>query len=55
MARGRGWASRWSLARAAGRQGTLTVEQAAREPVRVALIDANGPTGTFSNEDGALP
>jgi NAD(P)-dependent dehydrogenase (short-subunit alcohol dehydrogenase family) len=36
-------------------QGTRTVEQAAREPVRLALIDANGPTGTFSNEDGPLP
>jgi hypothetical protein len=24
-----------------------------REPVRPALLDANGPTGTFSNEDGA--
>jgi len=36
-------------------QGTRTVEQAAREPVRLALLDANGPTGTFSNEDGPLP
>lgn len=36
-------------------QGTRTVEQAAREPVRLALIDANGPTGTFSNEDGPVP
>ncbi|MGH9376524.1 MAG: SDR family oxidoreductase [Terriglobia bacterium] len=35
--------------------GTRTVEQAAREPVRLALLDANGPTGTFSNEDGPLP
>lgn len=34
--------------------GTRTVEQAAREPVRLALLDANGPTGTFSNEDGPL-
>ncbi len=32
-----------------------TVQQAAREPVRLALLDANGPTGTFSNEDGPLP
>jgi len=32
-----------------------TVEQAAREPVRLALLDANGPTGTFSNEDGPAP
>ena len=36
-------------------QGTGTVEQAAREPVRLALLDANGPTGTFSNEDGPIP
>jgi NAD(P)-dependent dehydrogenase (short-subunit alcohol dehydrogenase family) len=35
--------------------GTRTVEQGAREPVRLALLDANGPTGTFSNEDGPLP
>jgi len=36
-------------------QGTRAVQQAAREPVRLALLDANGPTGTFSNEDGPLP
>ena len=36
-------------------QGTRSVEEAAREPVRLALLDANGPTGTFSNEDGPLP
>ena len=36
-------------------RGTRTVQQAAREPVRLALLDANGPTGTFSNEDGTLP
>jgi NAD(P)-dependent dehydrogenase (short-subunit alcohol dehydrogenase family) len=35
-------------------QGTETVEQGARNPVRVAL-DANGPTGTFSGPDGPLP
>lgn len=35
--------------------GPRTVEQAAREPVRLALLDVNGPTGTFSNEDGPLP
>jgi hypothetical protein len=34
---------------------TRTVEQGAREPVRLALLDANGPTGTFSNEEGPLP
>lgn len=36
-------------------EGTRTVEQAAREPVRLALLDTNGPTGMFSNEDGPLP
>ncbi len=36
-------------------QGTRTVQQAAREPVRLALLDANGPTGAFSSEDGPLP
>jgi NAD(P)-dependent dehydrogenase (short-subunit alcohol dehydrogenase family) len=36
-------------------RGLRTVEQAAREPVRLALLDADGPTGTFSNEDGPLP
>jgi NAD(P)-dependent dehydrogenase (short-subunit alcohol dehydrogenase family) len=36
-------------------EGTRTVQQGAREPVRLALLDANGPTGTFSNEDGRLP
>jgi NAD(P)-dependent dehydrogenase (short-subunit alcohol dehydrogenase family) len=35
--------------------GTRTVEQAAREPVRLAVLDENGPTGTFSNDDGPLP
>lgn len=36
-------------------RGTRTVEQGAREPVRLALLDANGPTGTFSDEEGPLP
>ena len=36
-------------------EGTRTVEQGAREPVRLALLDANGPTGTFSNDEGPLP
>ncbi len=36
-------------------QGTRSVQQGAREPVRLALLDASGPTGTFSNEDGPLP
>ena len=36
-------------------EGTRTVQQAAREPVRLALLDANGPTGTYSSEDGPIP
>jgi NAD(P)-dependent dehydrogenase (short-subunit alcohol dehydrogenase family) len=35
-------------------EGIETVEQGARNPVRVAL-DANGPTGTFSGTNGPLP
>jgi NAD(P)-dependent dehydrogenase (short-subunit alcohol dehydrogenase family) len=35
--------------------GTRSVQEAAREPVRLALLDADGPTGTFSNEDGPVP
>ncbi|MED5016338.1 SDR family oxidoreductase [Paenibacillus chibensis] len=36
-------------------EGTGTVEQAARQPVRLALLGENGPTGTFSNESRQLP
>ena len=36
-------------------QGIRTVEQAAREPVRLALLGPDGPTGRFSNEDGPMP
>jgi NAD(P)-dependent dehydrogenase (short-subunit alcohol dehydrogenase family) len=36
-------------------EGTRTVQQGAREAVRLALLDPNGPTGTFSNENGPLP
>jgi NAD(P)-dependent dehydrogenase (short-subunit alcohol dehydrogenase family) len=36
-------------------RGTRTVEEAAGEPVRLALIGPDGPTGTFSNEDGPIP
>lgn len=35
--------------------GTRTVQQAAREPVRLALLGPDGPTGTYSSEDGPLP
>ena len=36
-------------------QGTRTVQQAAYEPARLALLDASGPTGTFSDENGGIP
>lgn len=35
-------------------QGTRTVEEGAREPVRLALLGPDGPTGTFSNDEGPL-
>ena len=35
--------------------GTRSVAEGAREPVRLALLGNDGPTGTFSNEDGPLP
>src|SRR6201982_2792761 len=35
--------------------GTRTVEGGAREPVRLALLGPDGPTGTFSNEEGQPP
>lgn len=35
--------------------GTRTVEQGAREAVRLALVGADGPTGTLSDEDGPIP
>jgi NAD(P)-dependent dehydrogenase (short-subunit alcohol dehydrogenase family) len=35
--------------------GTQSVEEGAREPVRLALIGPEGPTGTFSNAAGPLP
>jgi NAD(P)-dependent dehydrogenase (short-subunit alcohol dehydrogenase family) len=34
--------------------GTRTVAEAAREPVRLALLGPDGPTGTFSNEAGPI-
>jgi len=36
-------------------RGTRTVEQGAREAVRLALIGPDGPTGTLSDEDGQVP
>ena len=38
-----------------GFRGTRTVEQGAREAVRLALIGSDGPTGTLSDEDGPVP
>jgi NAD(P)-dependent dehydrogenase (short-subunit alcohol dehydrogenase family) len=35
--------------------GTQTVEEGAREPVRLALLGPDGPTGTFSNTAGVIP
>lgn len=35
--------------------GTRSVEEGAREPVRLALIGPDGPTGTFSDENGPVP
>lgn len=35
--------------------GTRSVEEGAREPVRLALIGEDGPTGTFSDENGPVP
>jgi NAD(P)-dependent dehydrogenase (short-subunit alcohol dehydrogenase family) len=36
-------------------EGTGTVQQAARHPVRLALLGEEGPTGTFSNVRRQLP
>jgi NAD(P)-dependent dehydrogenase (short-subunit alcohol dehydrogenase family) len=36
-------------------RGTRNVREAAREPVRLALLGPDGPTGTFSNDDGVIP
>src|ERR1700758_550222 len=35
--------------------GTQNVEEGAREPVRLALLGPDGPTGTFSNTAGVIP
>lgn len=37
-----------------GFRGTRTVEQGARQAVRLALLGPDGPTGTFSDEDGPV-
>lgn len=36
-------------------RGVRSVEEGAREPVRLALLDDDGPTGTFSDENGIVP
>lgn len=36
-------------------RGTRSVEEAAQEVVRLALLGPDGPTGTFSNDDGVIP
>ncbi len=36
-------------------RGHRTVEQAAVIAVRLATLDADGPTGTFQDENGAVP
>ena len=36
-------------------RGTRTVQQGAREAVRLALLGPDGPTGTLSDEEGAVP
>ncbi len=38
-----------------GHTGSRTVEQAARVPVRLATLEADGPTGGFFDEDGSEP
>ena len=35
-------------------RGTRSVEEEAREPIRLALIGSDGPTGTFSDENGPV-
>ncbi len=35
--------------------GTRSVEEGAREPVRLALLGDDGPTGGYSNDEGTLP
>ncbi|HEX7348206.1 MAG TPA: SDR family oxidoreductase [Rhodanobacteraceae bacterium] len=36
-------------------EGRRSAEEAAREPVRLALLGADGPTGTFSDDNGPIP
>jgi hypothetical protein len=44
------------IARSSPIQFTINApEEGAREPVRLALLSSDGPTGTFSNAAGSLP
>jgi hypothetical protein len=36
-------------------RGFRTVEQGAKQAVKMALLGPDGPTGTFSDEDGTVP
>ncbi|GGL13620.1 SDR family oxidoreductase [Planomonospora parontospora] len=38
-----------------GHSGPRTAEQGAAAAVRLALLDADGPTGSYQDEDGVLP
>ena len=38
-----------------GHRGTRTPEEGARTPIRLATLPDDGPTGTYSNDDGPLP
>jgi NAD(P)-dependent dehydrogenase (short-subunit alcohol dehydrogenase family) len=38
-----------------GHSGHRSVDEAAKEPVRLALLGEDGPTGTFSNDAGFIP
>jgi NAD(P)-dependent dehydrogenase (short-subunit alcohol dehydrogenase family) len=38
-----------------GHSGPRTPAEAAREPVRLALLGPDGPTGSFTNEGGPIP
>ena len=45
----------WTATDLNGHSGPRTVAEAAREPVRLALLGPDGPTGTFSNDAGSIP
>lgn len=38
-----------------GHSGPRTAAEAAKEPVRLALLDDDGPSGAFTNDVGAIP